>query len=98
MTLKKEDLIELVLKEFYESLLVWKGQMMEALLYPRGKHPLRFIGNKERYYDEYLTKITKFASDYNSFYKSEEKFLNQESFRMMKKLARLYELTDIYKQ
>lgn len=97
LTLKKEDSIELILKEFYESLLTWKGQMMETLLYPRGKHPLRFIGNKERFYDEYLEKITKFASDYNSFYKSEEKFLNKESFTMIKKLARLYELTDIYK-
>ena len=98
LNLKKEDLIELILKEFYESLLTWKGQMMETLLYPRGKHPLRFIGNKDRFYDEYLNKITKFASDYNSFYKSEEKFLNQESFRMIKKLARLYELTDIYRK
>lgn len=97
MTMDKDKLIELTLKEFYESLLVWKGQMMESLLYPRGKHPLRFLGNKERFYDEYLNKITKFESDYNSFYKSEEKFLNQESFKMIKKLARLYELTDIYK-
>lgn len=97
MTVGKEQLIELVLKEFYESLLVWKGKMMEAIIYPRGKHPLRFIGNKERFYDEYLNKITKFGNDYNSFYKSEAKFLNQEAFRMIKKLARLYELTDIYK-
>ena len=72
--------------------------MLETLIYPKGKHPLRFIGNKERFYDEYLNKITKFASDYNSFYKSEARFLNQEAFRMIKKLARLYELTDIYKK
>lgn len=95
--LDKGQLINLILKEFYESLLVWKGQMLETLIYPKGKHPLRFLQNKERFYDEYLTKITKFASDYNSFYKSEAKFLNQEAFRMIKKLARLYELTDIYK-
>jgi len=97
MTIDKKQIIELILKEFYESLLVWKGKMMEAIIYPSGKHPLRFIGNKERFYDEYLNKITKFASDYNSFYKSEARFLNQESFRMIKKLAKLYELTYIYK-
>ena len=96
--LDKGQLIDLILKEFYESLLIWKGRMLETLIYPKGKHPLRFIGNKERFYDEYLNKITKFASDYNSFYKSEARFLNQEAFRMIKKLARLYELTDIYKK
>jgi hypothetical protein len=94
--LEDEDIIEYCLKLFYENLITWKGQMMNDLLYINGKTPFRFIGKKEKYFDDYLNKILKFGDDYKKFFEQESKHINSESKRMFKKLSGLYALTDIY--
>ena len=96
--LGSDSIVELILKEFYENLLTWKGDTLQKFLFPLGKHPMRFIGKKDEYFDDYLNKILKFGSDYKKFYENEEKFLKSESTKMIKKLSGLYALTDIYKK
>lgn len=87
-----EELVEFILKEFYEQLMTWKGSLMKSALFPI-MTPFRFVGKKEKYFNEYLEKILKFGGDYNKFFETEFKFMNQEATRVIKKVAGTYPLT-----
>lgn len=87
-----EELVEFILKEFYGQLMTWKGSLMKTALFPI-MTPFRFVGKKEKYFDEYLEKILKFGGDYNKFFENEFKFINQEATRVIKKVAGTYPLT-----
>ena len=93
-----DEIVELILKEFYEHILTWRGSFLKMILFDGEPHPLRFIGKKDQYLDDYYQKIVKFGSDYDKFYEKEEKFLQSEATRMIKKLSGLYAITDIYKK
>lgn len=93
-----DEIVELILKEFYEHMLTWRGSFLKMILFDGEPHPLRFIGKKDQYLDDYYQKIVKFGPDYDKFYEKEEKFLQSEATRMIKKLSGLYAFTDIYKK
>ena len=51
-----------------------------------------FRGAKQRYFDKYLSKITRFGGDYERFFRYEINQTRNICLKMTKKLSKLYSL------
>lgn len=92
-----EEKVDRILELFYYNITNWKNEKMLSLIYPVGADnplfPIFKTKEKENFLDDYFRKTSKYENDYESFYLKEEKYQQQTAFKMIKKLGRLYELT-----
>jgi hypothetical protein len=88
-----DDMVDLTLLQFFKTLLQWKaGNMKEFLVDNFMEELFGFKGAKERYYDKYLSKITRFGGDYERFFRYEINQTRNICLKMTKKLSKLYSL------
>jgi hypothetical protein len=88
-----DDMVDLTLLQFFKTLLQWKaGNMKEFLVDNFMEELFGFKGAKERYYDKYLSKITRFGGDYERFFRYEINQTRNICFKMMKKISKIYSL------
>lgn len=92
-----QEKIDRVLELFYINITNWKNDKIIKYIYPFGiNNPLfAFMQTSERnnYLNEFFKKSEKYENNYLSFFKDEEKYQRYTASNMIKKLARLYELT-----
>ena len=88
-----EGMVDITLIQFFKILLKWKaGSMQEFLTDNFMEELFGFKGAKERYYDKYLSKITRFGGDYERFFRYEINQTRNICLKMTKKLSKLYSL------
>lgn len=88
-----EEIVEFTLKEFYETIINWKGGLMHQLLTDNFiESLLGFDGEKKEYFTKYLNKLNRFKDDYERFYRYELKQINYISSKMMRKISKIYSL------
>lgn len=88
-----DEMVDLTLKQFFKTLLNWRGSgMKEFLTQDFMESMFGFSGAKERFFDKYLTKITRFGDDYEKFIKYEINKTRDICLKMTKKLSKLYSL------
>jgi hypothetical protein len=94
----EEDAIDSILELFYINLVNWKQEQMVNFIYPRGRNNPMFQymvnDDKDNYIINYGNKIEKYKDDYERFYIDEARFMKNTATKMIKKLGRLYELTN----
>ena len=74
-------------------MLNWKaGGMRDFLTDDFMENMFGFRGAKQKYYDKYLDKITRFGKDYEKFFKYEINQTRNICLKMTKKLSKLYSL------
>lgn len=92
-----EEKIDRLLELFYFNITNWKNDKMIELIYPVGMDdplfPFFKTDKKDNFLNDYIKKTSKYENDYESFFLKEEKYQQQTAFKMIKKLGRLYELT-----
>ena len=47
-------------------------------------------GDKEKFFNKYVSQVSKYGSDYQSYFRDEEKYFHRVATMMFKKLAKLY--------
>ena len=88
-----EEMVDVTLQEFFKTLLNWKaGSMREFLSDNFAESLFGFSGAKQRYFDKYLDKITRFGKDYERFFQYEINQTRNICLKMTKKLSKLYSL------
>jgi hypothetical protein len=88
-----DDMVDLTLVQFFKTLLQWKaGSMQEFLSDDFMESMFGFRGAKQRYFDKYLSKITRFGGDYERFFRYEINQTRNICLKMTKKLSKLYSL------
>jgi hypothetical protein len=88
-----DEMVEHTLQEYFKTLLKWKaGTMRDFLTNDYMESFFGFRGAKQKYFDNYLSKITRFGGDYERYFRYEINQINTVSFKMMKKLSKLYSL------
>jgi len=88
-----DDMVDLTLLQFFKTLLQWKaGSMKEFLTDDFMESMFGFRGAKQRYFDKYLSKITRFGGDYERFFRYEINQTRNICFKMMKKISKIYSL------
>jgi hypothetical protein len=88
-----DGMVDLTLIQFFKILLQWKaGGMRDFLTDNFMESMFGFMGAKERYYDKYLSKITRFGGDYERFFRYEINQTRNICFKMMKKISKIYSL------
>ena len=88
-----EDMVDITLLQFFKTLLQWKaGSMKEFLADDFMESMFGFRGAKQRYFDNYLSKITRFGGDYERFFRYEINQTRNICLKMTKKLSKLYSL------
>ena len=88
-----DEMVELTLMQFFKTLLQWKaGSMRDFLSNDFMESFFGFRGAKQRYYDKYLSKITRFGGDYERFFQYEINQTRNICFKMMKKISKIYSL------
>ena len=88
-----DDMVDLTLQQFFKTLLQWKaGSMKEFLADDFMESMFGFRGAKQRYFDKYLSKITRFGGDYERFFRYEINQTRNICLKMTKKLSKLYSL------
>jgi hypothetical protein len=94
----EDEAIDSILELFYINLVNWKQEQMVNFIYPRGRNNPMFQhmvnDDKDNYIINYGNKIEKYKDDYERFYIDEARFMKNTATRMIKKLGRLYELTN----
>jgi hypothetical protein len=89
-----DEIIEFTLQQYFKILLKWKGGLMNDFL-SNGDFMEKlfgFKGAKQRYFDKYLSKITRFGDDYERFFRYEINQTRNICFKMMKKISKIYSL------
>lgn len=88
-----DEMVEVTLEVFFKTLLQWKaGGMRDFLTDDFMESMFGFRGAKQRYFDKYLSKITRFGNDYEKFFKYEINQTRNICLKMTKKLSKLYSL------
>jgi hypothetical protein len=88
-----DEMVEVTLEVFFKTLLQWKaGGMRDFLTDDFMEELFGFRGAKQRYFDKYLSKITRFGNDYEKFFKYEINQTRNICLKMTKKLSKLYSL------
>ena len=88
-----DDMVDLTLLKFFETLLNWKAGIMNEFLSNNFlEMMLGFSGGKQNYFENYLKKIGRFGGDYERFFKYEINQIRHISRKMMKKISKLYSL------
>lgn len=88
-----DDMVELALMQFFKVLLTWKASDMREFLSDNFfESMMGFHGDKQKYFDRYLSKITRFGGDYEKFFKYEINQTRNICLKMTKKLSKLYSL------
>lgn len=88
-----DEMVELTLQKFFETLLKWKaGTMKEFLTQDYMEEWFGFKGAKQRYFDKYLSIITRFGEDYERFFRYEINQTRNICLKMTKKLSKIYSL------
>jgi hypothetical protein len=94
----EDEAIDSILELFYINLVNWKQEQMINFIYPRGRDNPMFQDmvndDKDNYISTYTDKIQKYENDYERFYIDEARFMKYTAIKMIKKLGRLYELTN----
>jgi len=92
-----EETVDRILQLFYFNIVNWKNDKIESYIYPMGVNnplfPIFQTKDKDNYLNNFYKKTEKYANDYVSFYKNEEKYMRMTATNMIKKLGRLYEMT-----
>jgi hypothetical protein len=92
-----EEKVDRILQLFYFNIVNWKNDKIESYIYPMGVNnplfPIFQTKDKDNYLNNFYKKTEKYANDYVSFYKNEEKYMRMTATNMIKKLGRLYEMT-----
>lgn len=88
-----EEIVDFVLKEFYEYLISWKEGLMHHMLSNNFfENVFGFSDEKKVYFEKYLQTIKRFGDNYERFFRYELKRINYVSIKMMKKLSKIYSL------
>ena len=88
-----DEMVELTLMQFFKTLLQWKGGgMKEFLTNDFMETMFGFRGAKQRYFDKYLNKITRFGGDYERFFRYEINQTRNICLKMIKKISKIYSL------
>lgn len=89
-----DEMVEFTLQQFFKILLQWKGGLMNDFLSDGDfmEKMFGFRGAKQRYFDKYLSKITRFGGDYDRFFRYEINQTRNICFKMMKKISKIYSL------
>lgn len=88
-----DEIVDFTLQEFYERLINWKGGIMNQMLTDNFIESLMgFQGRKKKYFERYLRTINRFGDDYVKFFKYETKHINYVSYKMMKKISKIFSL------
>lgn len=89
-----DEIIEFTLQQYFKILLKWKGGLMNDFLSDGDfmEKMFGFRGAKQRYFDKYLSKITRFGGDYERFFRYEINQTRNICFKMMKKISKIYSL------
>lgn len=92
-----QEKVDRILELFYINITNWKNEKILKYIYPTGIDNPLFIflktPEKDNYLNYFFNKTEKYKKDYLSFYKNEERFQRTTAFNMIKKLAKLYEMT-----
>lgn len=88
-----DEIVDEALRLLYLNLRDWKAENMHRRLVS-GFHEmfLGFSGEKEIFFNNYLKSISKFDEDYEKFFHYEIKLFNHVGTKMIKKIAKLYDL------
>jgi len=88
-----EEMVDVTLQEFFKTLLNWKaGSMKEFLTDNFAESLFGFSGAKQRYFEKYLDRITRFGKDYERFFQHEINQTRNICLKMTKKLSKIYSL------
>lgn len=88
-----DDMVELALMQFFKVLLTWKANdMREFLTKDMFEGIFGFSMEKQKRFDRYLSKITRFGGDYEKFFEYEINKIRYICLKMTKKLSKLYSL------
>jgi hypothetical protein len=88
-----DEIVEMVLIQFFNILLQWKaGDMKQFLTKNMFEGIYGFSEEKQKRFDRYLDKITKFGGNYENFFNYEIKKIRNICLKMTKKLSKLYSL------
>lgn len=92
-----DEKIDRILELFYYNLVNWKNDQLINFIYPVDpSSPIFKIfqsDENDKYIDKYARNLSKYVNNYEDFYLDEEKYFQYTAFKMIKKLGRLYELT-----
>lgn len=88
-----DEIVEEALRLLYLNLKDWKAEKMHNRLVS-GFHEmfLGFSGEKDIFFSNYLKTISKFEDNYKKFFEYEIKLFNYVGAKMIKKIAKLYDL------
>jgi hypothetical protein len=88
-----DEMVDLTLQQYFKTLLQWRGGLMKDFLTNDFmENMFGFRGAKQRYFDKYLNKITRFGTDYEKFFRYEINQTRNICLKMMKKLSKIYSL------
>jgi hypothetical protein len=88
-----DEMVDVTLKEFFKTLLNWRAGTMKSYLTQEFIEELfGFSGKKQKYFDKYLDRVTRFGGDYEKFIKYEINQTRNICLKMTKKLSKLYSL------
>jgi hypothetical protein len=88
-----DEIVDFTLKQFYKTLLNWKGGVMrEILTTDFFEQFIGFDDKKEEYFKKYIKRISRFGDDYEKFFKYETKQINYICHKMMKKISKIFSL------
>jgi hypothetical protein len=98
--MSEDEIVETVLKLVHMNLLNWKHDVVMRYIVTNPLEALfGFTGEKEVFYKNYVRTLDKFDGNYKKFYEYEIKKMNYVGNKMIKKIAKLYDVaTDLQKE
>jgi len=89
----EEQIVDEVLELLLSNLRNWKHDMIMRQIITNPLEALfGFTGEKEVFYKNYVRSLNKFGDDYKKFYEYEIKKMNYVGSKMIKKIAKLYDM------
>lgn len=88
-----DEIVDLTLSVFFRVLKNWRGGAMKAYLTQDFVEDFfGFRGDKQKYFNRYLSRLDRFGDDYKKFIKHEINQTRNICLKMTKKLSKLYSI------
>jgi hypothetical protein len=89
----KQKIIDAVLNVVFISLTNQQTKIVKSLLSSDWSEYLEgFTGDKQKFFEKYISSIKKYGDNYEAFYKNEEKYFQKTATKVIKKISKLYDL------
>jgi len=86
----EDEFIDKTLEIVLVNLMNWRAKSTYQLL---ASHPLElFTGKKDKFFNKYLEKLSRFNDDFKKYFEYEEKMFRFVATKMIKKISKLYDM------